>query len=243
MIYFCDDGQALRPYINGEALLYLSNEYLEWVESAEGFTNHPYLDSADDDTAKKRFNVTLGIGFTFDSTGRNWDILRDVLGWTDEEITEIINGLYNTDNKRDFSNDPRFCITHDQAMEITKIVREREYIPDLNAAIMAYNTGQSEPTSYTQRELEAMLDYSYNNGLAKNSADNTHSTSIDDDGRIIYYYLRRDQQGGVEEVKKWTDDEEMRRRLNQMNLFFNPDDEKAYEFKEDLDQLRDSLGF
>ena len=242
-IYFYDDGQVLRPYINGEALLYLSNEYLEWMEKAEGFTGYPYLDEADGNTAKKRCNVTLGIGFTFDSTGRHWDILRDILGWTDEEITEIINGLYNTNNKKDFSKDPRFRITRDQAMEITKIALEREYIPNLNAAIMAYNAEQEEPTSYTQRELEAMLDYSYNNGLAKKSDDNTYSTSINDEDRIIYYYLRRDQKGGVEAVKKWTDDEEMRRRLNQMNLFFNPDDEKAYDFKEDLDQLRDSLGF
>ena len=244
IIYFCDDGQELQPFINGEALLYLSNDYLEWLkmaECAEGFKDYPHIDSEDSKEAKDRKNVTLGIGFTFDIEKRNWDVLRKVLHWSDEKIEEIINELY--DNNKDYSGE--ISITYEQAVTMTRIVMEREYIPDLNAAIKAYNAQQNQTTTYSQRELEAMLDYSYNNGLSADSPDGKYSTSINNSERIIYYYLRKDQTGAVEAVKRNHSD--ARRRLNQMNLFFNPNDIDGYNFLDKdgtgLEPLRNSLGF
>lgn len=244
IIYFCDDGQNLRPFIEGEQILYLSDDYLEWLETAESFKGYPHVDKADNKVAQNNKTVTLGIGFTFNKDGGlHWDILNDVLGWTDDEIEDIIDEIFT--NGKDYSADPKYNITHDQAVELIKVAAEREYMPNLNAAIKAYNTQQNQTTTYSQRELEAMLDYSYNSGLSIDSADNTHSTSINKQDKIIYYYLRKDQTGAVDAVKKYSSDK--RRRLNQMNLFFNPNDVDGYDFLDkegsDLDPLRKSLGF
>ncbi len=242
VIYFKDDGQALRPYINGEALLYLSNNYIKWLKVAEEGKNYPYCDEADSKDAQNKKTVTLGIGFTFcKDEDEHWKILEEVLGWTEEDINEIIHEIF--DNGKDYSIDDKYYITDEQVAELFNTSIYREYIPNLNAAIKANNAKKKEPITYTQRELEAMFDFSYNSGLAKDSEDHTYSLSIEDEEKIIYYYLSKDQDGGVKAVDALTPDKDMRRRLNQMNLFFNPDDEKAYEFNENLDQLRDSLGF
>lgn len=244
IIYFHDDGQELQPFINGEAILYLSNDYLAWLETAEGFINYPHHVKADSQIAQSRKTVTLGIGFTFtEKEDINWEILNEVLGWTDEEIEDIVEGIYLYG--KDYSKNLKYCITHDQAIELVKLAAEREYMPNLNAAIKAYNTQQNQTMTYSQRELEAMYDYSYNTGLSINSPDNTYSMSINNPDKVIYYYLRKDQTAAVNAVKKFRSDN--RRRLNQMNLFFNPVDIDGYDFLDkegsDLDPLRNSLGF
>ena len=66
----------------GNLLEQLSTEYIEWLIKAEGTKLYPYIDEEDSDGAKLRKNVTLGLGITFDSTERNWDILEKYLGWT-----------------------------------------------------------------------------------------------------------------------------------------------------------------
>ena len=53
IIYFCDDGQNLRPFIEGEQLLYLSEDFIQWLIGVEGQYNYPYLCEADSDDAKK----------------------------------------------------------------------------------------------------------------------------------------------------------------------------------------------
>ena len=105
----------------------------------------------------------MGIGFTFNEAGGlHWEILHDVLGWTDEQIQEIINEIFT--NGKDYSKDPQYNITHDQAVELVMEAAKREYMSNLNAAIKAYNTQQNQLTTYSQRELEAMFDYSYVTG-------------------------------------------------------------------------------
>lgn len=160
IIYFLKDGQEVWKLINGELIYYLSDNYIKWLETAEGFEDYPYLDPEDSQEAKNRQNVTIGIGFTFDNTGRNWDILKEVLGWTDTDINSIISGVYSGKN---YSN-TNYTITKDQAIQMVNIAAERTYMPDLNAAINAYNTQSGSVTTYSQRQLEAMFDYSYNNG-------------------------------------------------------------------------------
>ncbi len=235
IIYFYNDGQEVKSLINGETIFYLSDDYLKWLKTAEGFTPYPYLDMKDNNEAKKRQNVTLGIGFTFDNTGRNWDILREVLGWTDADISSIINGVYSGTN---YSNSS-YTITEDQAFEMFSRVAERTYIPDLNKAISAYNTQEGKVETYSQRELEAMFDYSYNSGLSPSSG-LTYSADINNQDKIIYYYLRKDQVNAVNAVKKFGNG--TRRRLNQMNLFFYD-----YNFLDksgsNLNPLRQKLGF
>lgn len=235
VIYFKSDGQEIKPLINGEIIFRLSNEYMQWLILAEGCTLYPYRDKKDNTDMQSKKNVTLGIGFTFDNTGRNWDILKKVLGWTDKDINSIINGVYwgNT-----YEN-TQYTITQDQALEMFHIVAESTYIPNLNAAIQAYNIQTGGSTSYSQRELEAMFDYSYNNGLSPDKGQ-TYSSSINDPDKIIFYYLRKDLPNAVNAVKKWGSDD--RRRLNQMNLFFND-----YSFLDKkgtgLNPLRKKLGF
>lgn len=235
IIYFYNDGQEVKHLINGELIFYLSDDYLQWLEKAEGFTPFPYLDTQDSAEAQSRQNVTLGIGFTFDNTGRNWDVLKEVLGWTDADINLIINGVYSG---ADYSNSC-YTITKDQAYEMFSMVAERTYMTNLNAAISAYNVQKNCVITYSQRELEAMFDYSYNNGLSP-SQGKTYSLSINDPDQIIYYYLRKDRINAVSAVKKFGGGN--RRRLNQMNLFFFD-----YNFLDksgkDLDPLRQKLGF
>ena len=235
IIYFYNDGQIVKSLINGEAIFYLSDEYLDWLIIAEGFTPYPYLDTEDNAAAQARQNVTLGIGFTFDNTKRNWDVLREVLGWSDAEISSIITGVYSG---TDYSN-LGYTITKDQAIEMFSRVAEITYMPNLNAAIDAYNLQEGKVETYSQRELEAMFDYSYNSGLSP-SPGLTYSASINDTDQIIYYYLRKDQANAVKAVKKFGDG--TRRRLNQMNLFFY-----NYTFLDKsgtgLDPLRKKLGF
>lgn len=95
-------------------ILYLSEDFIQWLIGVEGQYNYPYLCRTDNNDAKKLYNITLGIGFTFDDTGYHWDILRDYLGWTDEEIKTIIEGVYKG---KDYSNS-QFAITDEQAYEI-----------------------------------------------------------------------------------------------------------------------------
>ena len=237
MIYFHDNGQGVRPFIEGTQICYLSDEYLEWLETAEGLILYPYWDTEDNNAAQALHNVTLGIGVTFDDTGRNWDILKEVLNWTDEDIKEIIEGVYTG---KDYSNS-EFTITREQAYEMFRIVAERQYISDVNKCISAFNRQQEKMTIYSQRQLEAMFDYSYNNGLSSlEYEDGSYSPSINDENTVYYYYLRKDLTGAVDAVKRYGTDG--RRRLNQMNLFFF--DYKFLDFSGGkLDPLREKLGF
>ena len=92
--------------------------------------------------------------------------------------------------------------------------------------------------------MEAMFDYSYNNGLSAPTG-YTYSPHINDPDYIIYYYLRKDLPGAVNAIKQNASDPQNagnRRRLNQMNLFFYD-----YTFLDksgaNLNPLRDKLGF
>lgn len=181
-------------------------------------------------------NVTLGIGFTFDQTGRNWDILKTYLGWTDNDIQTIINGVYQGNH---YSNS-NYTITQQQAYDIFNAA-SLEHMTDLNNAIQAFNNQNGYITSYSQRELEAMFDYTYNNGLSP-TADTgyQYSSDINDPDQIIFHYLRKNLPVGVNAVKQFGNG--TRRRLNQMNLFFYD-----YTFVDKtgtgLDPLRAKLGF
>ena len=224
----------------GNLLEQLSAEYIEWLIKAEGTKLYPYIDEKDNDEAKSRKNVTLGPGITFDSTTRNWDILEKYLGWTEDDINEIITDLYDKGVK--YSEVSKYAITLQNAKQILSVLAQDIYIPDVNRAIEAYRDEVDEEVIYSQRELEAMFDYSFNTGLSA-TADTgyTYSSSIDDPDKIIYYYLRKDLQGAVGAVKKFGN-EGNRRRINQMYLFF-----KGYKFidgKDDsLKPHREELGF
>ena len=224
----------------GNLLEQLSTEYIEWLIKAEGTKLYPYIDEKDNDEAKSRKNVTLGPGITFDSTTRNWDILETYLGWTEDDINTIITDLYDRGVK--YSEDSKYAITLQNAKQILNVLAQEIYIPDVNRAIEAYRDEADEEVIYSQRELEAMFDYSFNTGLSA-TADTgyTYSSSIDNPDKIIYYYLRKDLQGAVGAVKKFGN-EGNRRRINQLYLFF-----KGYKFIDGADEAlkphRDELGF
>ena len=245
IIYFYDDGQELQPYINGEAILCLSNDYIKWLnkaENAEGYKEYPYICEGDNQVAIGNRTVTLGIGFTIceekvkgEGGDWHWDMLSEVLEWDEDKIRRLIDGIYT--EGQDFFKDDEYKVTYEKALELLNLAAEREYMPSLNDTIKAYNAQQSQTTTYTQRELEAMFDYAYNNGLGEDSIDNQN--------QVIYYYLGKNQEGAVNAVKTWKSDN--RRRLNQMNLFFIEKDEAGYNFldakESGLDPLRESLGF
>lgn len=224
----------------GNLLEQLSTEYIEWLIKAEGTKLYPYIDEKDNDEAKSRKNVTLGPGITFDSTTRNWDILETYLGWTEDDINTIITDLYDRGVK--YSEDSKYAITLQNAKQILNVLAQEIYIPDVNRAIEAYRDEADEEVIYSQRELEAMFDYSFNTGLSA-TADTgyTYSSSIDNPDKIIYYYLRKDLPGAVGAVKKFGN-EGNRRRINQLYLFF-----KGYKFIDGADEAlkphRDELGF
>lgn len=232
VIGLLDSGQ-----IDEDTGLNLSDEYIQWLITAEGLKLYPYGDKADSDSAKARKNVTLGVGFTFDETGRNWDILEQKLGWTTEEIKSIVDGVYNG---KDYSNSEEFQIDEDQAIDMFKEVAEREYIPNLNKAIAEIDSRNGKQT-YSQQELEAMFDYSYNNGLTPTEdTESRYSSSIDDKDMIIYYYLRKDREGAGEAVRKFGNG--TRRRVNQMNLFFNENYNFVDTNGDELNPLRKEFG-
>ena len=133
-------------------------------------------------------------------------------------------------------------ITEEEAYEIFSEVQE-QYMTNLNNCIAAFNINRKSGniTTYSQRELEAMFDYSYNNGLSPvKHDDGYYSPAVDNKNKVFYYYLTKDLVGAVDVVKEHNSDS--RRRLNQMNLFF-----KNYVFldksEEGLDPLRKKLGF
>ena len=133
-------------------------------------------------------------------------------------------------------------ITDHTVKQILNVLAQEIYIPDVNRAIEAYRDEADEEVIYSQRELEAMFDYSFNTGLSA-TADTgyTYSSSIDNPDKIIYYYLRKDLQGAVGAVKKFGN-EGNRRRINQLYLFL-----KGYKFIDGADEAlkphRDELGF
>ncbi len=224
-------------------LYYLSKEYMEWFIIAEGANLFPYLDTEDSEAAKERKNVTLGPGITFDATGRNWDILEKELGWTEKDIETIIEYLFENDEKKKNIIESEYAITMEDALRLFQIIADREYIPNLNAAIKAFREeNEDEDFFYSQRELEAMFDYSYNNGLSPTEdTGGVYSSAINNPDKIIYYYLRKDLEGAVAAVKKHNRTGE-RRRINQMYLFFI-----GYNFLDSsgdgLESHREELGF
>lgn len=228
IIYFYSHGQELKPLINGERLYYLSEEYRQWIKTAEGMILYPYRNRDDKKEAQENHTVTIGIGITFDKKGSNWEYIKEVLGWSDTEILSVIEKVWADE---DLENS-EYAITEEQAWELFETAAEGRYMLDVNKAIKAYN---SKPgvgvTTYSQSQLEAMFDYAFQTGLSDNSE------IIDNKEKVIYYYLRQDQEGAVNAVEKAGTDN--RRRLNQMNLFFNED----YGFTDDLDKLRDKLEF
>lgn len=218
--------------------LNLSDNYMKWLTIAEGYTAYPFRDTADNSAAQKRKNITLGIGFSFDKKGTNWDVLKTVLEWSDKEIDEIIEGVYKGKNY----SGSKYEISEKQVYDLFKKVSEKKYIPNLIAAINVFNKQRGTKTTYSQQELEAMFDFSYNNGLSPtDDTEYIYSSSINDVNKIIYYYLRKDQKGACTAVKRYGSGN--RRRLNQMNLFFFEDYTFLDKSGADLDSLRKKLGF
>ena len=215
----------------------LSEKYIEWLKTAEGFTGYPFCDMADNTTARENKTVTLGYGFTFNGKGDGWDVLNRVLKWSDEEIQYIIESIYG--EGKSFEGNEKYTITPEQAHDILMTITEEKYIHNLNVAIQAFNEQNGYVTKYTQRELEAMFDYSYNSGLTPPDG-HLYSPRINDSDQIIYYYLRKDIEGAVKAVKKFGSGN--RRRINQMHLYFF-----GYEFLDksgpELDIYREKLGF
>lgn len=164
-------------------LTYLSDDYMKWLEIAEGCTLYPFKDSKDSAEVQARKNVTIGIGCTKDS---------------------------------------KYAITYDQAVALFKL-NSFQHINDINNEIVAFNRQNGNITQYNQRELEAMFDYSYNNGVS--------AATINRKDKVIYYYLRKDLNGAVSAVRSANNMH--RRRINQMNLFFND-----YTFTEEVDNVK-----
>lgn len=238
IIYFKDAGQEFINTLEGMFISYVSDDFIKWLTIAEGYTPYPYHDTADNPEAQARHNVTLGVGFTFDNQGTNWDILKKVLGWTDEEILAITQGVYSGE---DYSNS-EYEISEEEAYELFRQVAEKKYMPNLNACIKAYNDENGSQMTYSQQQLEAMFDYSYNNGLSPTEdTEWEYSSKVNDPDTIIYYYVRNDQKGGVSAVKKFGNGD--RRRLNQMNLYFYEDYDFLDKSGEELNPLRTKLGF
>lgn len=243
IIYFHSHGQELEPLMNGERLYYLSEEYRQWVKIAEGMSFVPYRSKNDSDDAKAIRTTTIGIGITFDEEGSNWEYLREVLGWSDADINLILDMLWKDDENESTDvniENTKYVITEEQAWQLFDVVAREQYIPQVNSAIEAYNKKNGSITTYSQCELEAMYDYAYNNGLAPSDG-LQYSEKIDGDDYIIYYYLRKDQVGAVDAVKAAQSDN--RRRMNQMNLFFYEEYDFLDKSDEELDPLREKLGF
>lgn len=213
----------------------LSDDYFAWICTAEGKNNmFPYIDDADNDDAKAKKTVTLGVGVTFNIEGNHWRELNDVLGWPDEDIMEIINTLYSGDTEKIKQIKKDHTITKDEEKELFSAV-QTEYIERVNAWIDAYNEQNGTIACYSQSQLEAMFDYAYNNwGQEKDP-----EKQINAKDSMIYYYLRKDQEGGVNATIKYGTDNEMR-RINQMNLFFNND----YNFIDPISpEIKEKLGY
>ncbi len=238
MIYFYNDGQEVRPFIDGTQICYLSDEYLEWLKMAEGLKLYPYRDTADKNDAQAVHNVTMGIGFTFDDTGRNWDILREVLGWTDEQIKEVIAGVYAG---IDYSNS-NYVITEEQAYEI--LDRTIPYYMDiLNQAASLFYEENQIVSYYMQNEWEAMFDAVYNGGTGTKKKEGTDNEDdpfgqIKNEDYILYHYFRRDRVGAAKVIDKYGGGG--RRRLNQIEIFFS----NTYDMleKERFNEIRRKYG-
>ena len=89
-------------------------------------------------------------------------------------------------------------------------------------------------------KISSFHDYAFNSGLQP-SGGLQYSERIDKQDTVIYYYLRKDQIGAVNAVKEAKSDN--RRRLNQMNLFFFEEYDFLDKSKEELEPLREKLGF
>lgn len=245
IIYFNSHGQELKPLFNGERLYYLSEEYRKWVKTAEGMSLVPYRNKNDSDDAKAVRTTTIGAGITFDENGSNWEYLREALGWSDEDINFVLDTLWAGDENGDEGTDikmetTKYMITEEQAWKLFDIAARERYIPNVNNAIEAYNRKNGSNNTYSQCQLEAMFDYAFNSGLQP-SGGLQYSERIDKKDTVIYYYLRKDQIGAVNAVKEAKSDN--RRRLNQMNLFFFEEYDFLDKSKEELEPLREKLGF
>ncbi len=243
LIYFYTDGQEPAFLTKGDKILYLSRAFLDWLETAEGLKLFPFIDPNDNSEAKKYQTVTIGIGLSFNNGGDNWDVLRDILGWTDDDIREIIRRIYSGQDKdfvykeeRRFLEDPKYKITEKQAKKLLVTAAMRKYMPNLNRTIEENNKKKGKAATYYQEQLEAMFDVSYNQGVSPEK--------VYDPDSIIPYYLTGNQKGAVNAVTSFGKDRS-RRRLNQMKLFFI----KSYEFEnyndgsKEFDPLRAELGF
>lgn len=234
IIYFNSHGQKLEPLMNGERLYYLSEEYRQWIKTAEGMSYVPYRNKNDSQDAKEVRTTTIGVGITFDENGSNWEYLRETLGWSDADINMILDMLWKDDENESTDvnmENTKYVITEEQAWKLFDTAARERYIPDVNNAIEACNKKNGSNITFSQCQLEAIFDYSFNNGLEPSDG-LQYNEKIDKDDYIIYYYLRKDQVGAVDAVKAAGSDN--RRRLNQMNLFFYED----YDF---LDKSNEEL--
>lgn len=204
-----------------------SEEYLDWLVIAEKAVPYPYQSENDGNEAKEKKTVTLGYGFTFNIEGMHWEILNDILGWSDEQILYVIEAVYSGQSLEG----TEYEISRGQMDQLFKTVCE-EYIENVNMAIEEYNRQNGYVTLYTQSELEAMFDLSYTTWISP--------THVNDPNYIIYYYLRRDRKGAIEAVA--THNRIETRRLNQMNLFFygNYDYDN---YNDNIARLMEKLGF
>ncbi len=216
-------------------MTYVSADYINWLMIAEGTVLYPYLCDEDNAKAKQAKNVTIGIGFTFDTNeGEHWEILSKVTGWDYEQIREIVDGMYSG---KEEEIQKKYILTIDQANQLFA-ESEQRYVDDVNHAIRVFSEENPEfDATYTQCQMEAMFDYAYTPGM--NGTDEVVRNIVNNPDRIIYYYLRHDYEGAIEAVKEHGSYD--RRRVNQMNLFFN----NSYEFFDGKDRqniLRKQFG-
>lgn len=209
----------------------LSEDYIEWLRIAEGEVLYPYQCKADNDKAKATMTVTMGIGFTFNSKrDSHWDIIHEVLGWNDDEINDVIDAVYDG---QDLSG-TKYALTKEQSARLHQEV-QKEYIEGVMNAIELYNKESGCENVYTQTELEAMVDFAYNNNGFSDL-----DRVVNDPKYIFYYYLRRDLEGAADAMHRYGGDGN-RRRLNQVHLFFYGN----YDFSDspsELDVLRQKFG-
>lgn len=217
----------------GNLLTYLSLDYINWLIKAEGGNYQPYRDTADKGEEQDKMNVTITPGITFNMTEKkNWELLHRHLGWEDDEIKNIINTLYGSDEEAKKQIQMRYQITPEQARGMF-IELSQDYIKSVNSAIKNYRI-DGECYHYTQQQLEAMFDVAYNQGL-----DPDHDVNNPD--KIIHYYidLEKSKEDAVIAVENNWGYVDPRRRINQMYLFYFG----RYDFREDYGYYKNRFKF
>lgn len=245
----------------GSRITYLTEDYMNWLHTAEGnteFMYNPFRVKSDTDE-----RVTIGHGITFArlkegdlEEEKRWKILQECFGWSENDMNHIIGCLFDNEEpaaggevkeyyegegkQRKLKNIyyTKYEINEDLEKEAFELVKW-DYFAKVNKAISMYEDTflkkeRGEHTNYSQNELEGMFDVAYNQGL-KLEKDPDAKIDIDNTEKIIYYYLRSEEKGAVRKVEQYWKELNPRRRVNQMYLFFHG----VYDFKEGIEDMND----